>query len=355
MTGRYNVRNYTVFGELDRREITFGNILQRAGYKTCVVGKWQLGREADSPEHFGFDEACLWHHTFRPSRYANPGLDINRRTVNYETGEYGPDLVTDYAIDFITRNQSQPFFLYYPMILTHSPYQPTPDSDEWDPQLRGGQDKRNLKHFGDMVEYMDKTIGRLVSHLAELELRENTLVIFLGDNGTGPGVTSMMGDEKIAGGKGSTTAAGMHVPLIVNWPGHVEPQVYTGLIDSSDFLPTLLDAAGVTPPESLAMDGVSFLPAITGRSGPSRMWIYCWYCPRPDSNPAVAEFAFDKHYKLYRSGEFFDLRTDREEKQPLQVDELPERTAKVANELQDVLDRYADIRPPRREESAAPQ
>ncbi|HUX16493.1 MAG TPA: sulfatase-like hydrolase/transferase, partial [Phycisphaerae bacterium] len=153
MTGIYNVRNYTHFGNMDPQQTTFANILKNAGYATCITGKWQLGKDANLPKRFGFDEACLWQHLRRPPRYANPGLEINGKAVDYSNGEYGPDLVNAYALDFITRHRQQPFFLYYPMILTHDPFQPTPDSPDWDPKAVGERvnvrDKKG--HFADMV------------------------------------------------------------------------------------------------------------------------------------------------------------------------------------------------------------
>ena len=129
----------------------------------------------DLPKRFGFDEYCLWQHTRRPPRYANPGLEINGEEKDYTNGEYGPDLVNAYALDFVTRMKDKPFFLYYPMILTHAPYQPTPDSKTWDPKAIGEKVNRKPEHFGDMVAYMDKLVGRLVARLDELGIRENTL------------------------------------------------------------------------------------------------------------------------------------------------------------------------------------
>ena len=195
MTGRYNVRNYISFGNMDPQAVTFGNLLQQAGYATCITGKWQLGQDLGLPKKFGFDEYCLWQHTRRPPRYANPGLEINGVEKNWTKGEYGPDLVNDYALDFITRKKDGPFFLYYPMMLTHAPYQPTPDSRDWDPKALGEQVNTDAKHFADMVAYMDKLIGRLVARLDELGIRDNTLLVFVGDNGTGRGTRSMMGDQ----------------------------------------------------------------------------------------------------------------------------------------------------------------
>src|SRR5438876_954811 len=109
------------------------------------------------------------------------------------------DRLNDYPLYFINRNKSRPFFLYYPMMLTHAPYQPTPDSPDWDPKAKGEQVHVDKKHFGEMVAYMDKLVGKLVVRLDELGLRQNTLVLFVGDNGTGRGVNSRMGDVTVAG------------------------------------------------------------------------------------------------------------------------------------------------------------
>jgi len=346
MTGQYNIRNYIRFGQMDPKSVTFGNLLRNVGYATCMAGKWQLGRELELPKTFGFDEYCLWQHTRRPPRYANPGLEINGLEKDCANGEYGPDLVSDYALDFIARKKDTPFFLYYPMMLTHDPYQPTPDSKDWDPKAQGEQVNRKPEHFGDMVTYMDKLIGKLVARLDVLGLRDRTFVIFLGDNGTGRGTRSMMGDRAVIGGKGSTTDAGMHVPLIVNGPGLVKAgTVCRDLVDSTDFLPTLLDAAGVTPPKDLKLDGRSFLPQLRGEKGQPREWIYSWYSPRQGDNLKVTEFAADHRFKLYRTGKFIDLEKDAAEKDPLKVEALEGEAAASAKRLQGVLDQFEDARP----------
>jgi arylsulfatase A len=346
MTGCYNVRNYIRFGEMDSQAVTFANLLKQAGYATCIAGKWQLGRDIDLPKKFGFDESCLWQHTRRPPRYANPGLEINGVEKDYANGEYGPDLVNDYALDFISRKKDGPFFLYYSMMLTHAPYQPTPDSKDWDPKAVGEQVNANAKHFADMVAYMDKLIGRLVARLDSLGIRDNTLVLFVGDNGTGRGVRSMMGDRLVVGGKGTTTEAGMHVPLIVSWPGRTtDGRACADLVNSTDFLPTILDAADVTAPSGLKLDGRTFLPQILGAEGQPRDWIYSWYSPRQSADMTVREFAFNHRYKLYRSGEFFDLGRDPEEKQPLEVARLGGEAAAAAKLLRGALDQFKDARP----------
>jgi arylsulfatase A len=330
---------------MDPQAVTFGNLLKQAGYATCIAGKWQLGQDLGLPKKFGFDESCLWQHTRRPPRYANPGLEINGVEKNWANGEYGPDLVNDYALDFITRKKDGPFFLYYPMMLTHAPYQPTPDSRDWDPKAQGEQVNIDAKHFADMVAYMDKLVGKLVARLDSLGIRDNTLLVFVGDNGTGRGTRSMMGDRLVIGGKSLTTDAGMHVPLIASWPGKVTGgTVCSDLVDSTDFLPTILDAAGVAPP-GLKLDGRTFLPQVLGAEGQPRDWIYSWYSPRQSADMTVREFAFNHRYKLYRTGEFFDLRKEPAEKQPLTVASLEGEAAAAAKLLQGALDQYRNARP----------
>ena len=345
MTGQHNVRNYIQFGLLDPEATTFAHLLKRAGYATGIAGKWQLGRDPKLPQHFGFDESYLWQHTRRPPRYANPGLEHNGKELDFDDGEYGPELVNDFAVDFVSRHRGHPFFLYYPMILTHAPYQPTPDSVDWDPGAQGEKVHQNLKHFADMTAYMDQLIGRLVTKLDELRLRDNTLVLFLGDNGTGRGVTSQFQGKPYPGGKGTATARGMHVPLIANWPGRIPAgQVNRDLIASTDFLPTLCEAAGAGIPADLARDGISFLPQLLGNTGRPREILYCWYS-RNGGPRADVEFAMTTAFKLYRGGSCYDLEADPFETQPLAIDRLTGKNAAIAKELQTELDRFIDARP----------
>jgi arylsulfatase A len=343
MTGASNARNYLTFGQMDPKLTTFGNLFRDAGYATCITGKWQLGNDPELPRTFGFEEHCLWQHMRRPPRYANPGLEINGIEKDYTNGEYGPDLVNAYALDFIARHKDQPFFLYYPMILTHAPYQPTPGSRSWDPTARGEGVNTGSEHFGEMVEYMDKLVGRVVAKLELLELRQNTLLVFLGDNGTGGGTRSRMGDRAVVGGKGRTTAAGMHVPLIVNWLGTIEAGTVCGdLIDSTDFLPTICDAAGIAIPSTLTIDGRSFLPQLRGEQGRPRQWIYCWYSPRMEP---LQEFAFDQRYKLHRDGRFLEISERGEETLLPEAAADSGEAAAAAGMLRAALGQFADVRP----------
>jgi len=344
MTGRYNVRNYINFGTLLRTETTFGNLMKSAGYATGICGKWQLGGELDSPQHFGFEESCLWQQTRRPPRYANPGLEYNGVEKNFTQGEYGPTLVNDFALNFITKNKEKPFFLYYPMILTHNPFQPTPDSPDWDPTISSENKQQSPKHFADMTAYMDKMVGRVVAKLDELGIRENTLLLFLGDNGTNIGITSRFKGTDYKGGKGTTTSHGTHVPLIVSWPAVMKQgRVSKDLVSSSDFLPTICAAAGVAVPATV--DGVSFLPQLKGDSGTPRDWLYTWYSPRQRQDMTVREYAFDQRFKLYRTGQFYDLGADDMEKQDLAASALASDVAAAKAKLQGVLDQFKDARP----------
>jgi arylsulfatase A len=341
MTGKYNVRNYLNFGTLDTKSTTFANLLKRLGYATCMVGKWQLGQGLNLPKHFGFDEYCLWQHTRRPPRFANPGLEINGKEIDYRNGEYGPELINAYARDFISRKKNEPFLLYYSEMLTHGPFQPTPDSKDWDPKAMGEKINNDKKHFGDMVSYMDKMVGKLVKHLDDLKIRDNTLVLFVGDNGTGVQITSQFGNETIKGAKGSTITHGMHVPFIASWPGVIpQGKVNGDLIDSTDFLPTMCDAANAKIEEKI--DGRSFLPQLRGEKGTPREWFYCWYA-RDGGAEATHEFAATKQYKLYRNGSLYDYQKDVMEKTPLT--NLNAEDVAAQKMLQTALEQYKDARP----------
>lgn len=344
MTGIYNVRNYVRFGLLDPKQTTFGHLLKRAGYATCVVGKWQLGGGLEGPTHFGFDEYCLWQVTRRPGRYPNPGVETNGKQADYTNGEYGPDIVSDYLCGFVKRNKNRPFFAYYPMILPHWPFEPTPDSADWDPKSKGLHGNGKKEYFADMVAYTDKLVGKIVAALEALSLRENTLLIFTTDNGTATGVTSMMGKRKILGGKGKTTDAGTHVPLIASWPGVIPAgRTSRDLVDFSDFLPTICECAGVTLPREPKIDGRSFLPQLRGQRGEPREWIYCWYSRDGRSN--AREFARNQRFKLYGDARFYDMVRDPLERRPLKGASVDAEAKAAKAVLATALDRYRDARP----------
>ncbi len=330
MTGIINKRNYTRFGHLDFSQKTFGNFFRDAGYATCITGKWQLGGDYEGPGHFGFDEYALWQLNRRPGRYKNPGLEINGKQLDYSKNEYGPDLVNDYALDFIQRKKDAPFFLYYPMMLTHDPYDATPDSPDYvDSKKANGPTGGKKGHFSDMVAYTDKLIGKVIAKLDELHLRDNTLVIVLGDNGTGRGTPSRYKGRDVIGGKGTSTQWGTHVPGIGNWPGHVASgKVCNDMIDATDFLPTICEAAGVKVPAELKIDGRSFLPQLRGETGSPREALYIWY-NQGGGAKAHFEFAQDQNFKLHADGNFYHIAKDDLEKSPIADSKLND-TAKAA-------------------------
>ncbi len=351
MTGIYNVSNYTNFGILDRGETTFAQLFKNAGYATVIAGKWQLGRDEDAPNHFGFDEYCLWQHRYgrmddqlHDTRFSNPRLEINGQTIRYTGGEYGPDLVSDYICGFMERNQHQPFMAYYPMILTHCPFTPTPDSRDWNPEDMGSLTyKGDSIYFDDMVAYMDKMVGKIVSKLDELGLRESTLVLFTGDNGTDQPIVSMISGREYTGGKGLTSDNGTHVPFVANWPGMIsEGSVCQDLVDFSDILPTICQVAGIQVPADLKVDGRSIFPQLTGQPGIPRDWVYGWYSR--DGKSKIKEWVRDRDYKLYRSGDMFNVTVDLYEKRPLDLHQLTPREHKIQMELNEALSLHEDKR-----------
>jgi arylsulfatase A len=202
-----------------------------------------------------------------------------------------------------------------------------------------------VKHFADMTEYMDKMVGRLVAKLEELGLRENTLILFTGDNGTGVQVTTRFKGQDYKGGKGTRTARGNHVPLIANWPGRIPAgRVNDDLVCSVDFLPTVCEAGGAKVPAELAIDGQSFLPQLLGQPGKPRDSYYLWYA-RNGGRDATFEFAQGRTLKLYRDGSVYDLVKDPFEDKPLRTAALSGAAADEGRRLQAVLDRYAKARP----------
>lgn len=327
MTGKYNNRNYTDFGILPPGETTFGNLLKEAGYETAIVGKWQLyGSKTDMrvygqgtyPTNAGFDEYCLWQIDKVGSRYADPLIYWNDSVPKVFKNEYGPDVFFRYIDEFLTKKREVPFLLYYPMALPHDPHVPTPDSEEWD-SLPNHKDDR---FFKDMIEYMDKSVGRIVSRLDELGLRENTILVFTGDNGTNRRIVSIADGKEIKGKKGIPCFYGTHVPLIVNTGNMSNSGVINNdLIDFSDILPTICELAGVELTE-LETDGVSFAGTLNGEKG-TRELIYCYYNSGKKQFP-FAEFIQDHKYKLYGDNSFISILEDPAEIHPLKTDSLSE-------------------------------
>lgn len=318
-------------------------ILIMAGYATFIAGKWQLSANSvtpgDDPYQVGFDRYCLWQ--LEPasywSRYKNPVIVSNGDTVDVPGGAYGPDIMTDSVCSFIEEYAGEPFFMYYPMCLPHAPFQPTPDHPEYETHPVKGTNK--TEYFDDMVHYLDKLVGRIADKLDEQGIREESVLIFTGDNGTHRRISSRMEDGSIIqGGKGLPTEAGTHVPMIVSWEGTIVPGgVYSGLFGFTDFLPTLADLFSAPLPDGESFDGISFYPLFRGESQKEREWIYCYYHSGKDHLPS-AEYVHGKKWKLYENGAFYDIQEDPNEKHPFQHNELPGKAEGIKEHLQSVLD-----------------
>jgi arylsulfatase A-like enzyme len=156
--------------------------------------------------------------------------------------------------------------------------------------------------YADNVNYMDKLVGKLINLLDSLKLRENTLLVFMGDNGTAANfyASSTINGKNLSGKKGEMKECGGLVPMIINWPGVATPKMISNqLIDASDFIPTFAEIAGAKLPEKIKLDGKSFANQIIGKPGAERDWIFVelgnkWYV-RSDK------------WKLNNAGEFFDM------------------------------------------------
>lgn len=259
LTGRYHLRTgvASVTGGLETMrsaETTMAEVFRRAGYATGVFGKWHNGAHyPENPTGQGFDEFfgfCGGHWV----NYFDTQLQHNSDVV--DTRGYITDVLTDAAIRFIEKQQDRPFFCYVPFNAPHGPFQ-VPDAF-FDPYKAKGLDDHDAAIYG-MVENMDGNIDRLLKKLDELRLRENTIVVFLTDNGP----NGQRYNGHMNGVKGSVHEGGGRVPLFISWPGHIAPNTLVKpLAAHIDLLPTLAELAGVAWPTTLPLDGRSLVPLL---------------------------------------------------------------------------------------------
>jgi len=336
MTGRYTHRNYVGFGVMPPNEITFANILKDAGYSTCITGKWQLGDDLEGPKKCGFDEYCLWQINGLGPRYWKSRIVCNGKVLEDIADKYGPDVNSDFALKFMEENKDKPFLVYYHLCLTHNPFCPTPES------AKGERSDKNdsPEYFSDMVSYADKLVGNLVKKLDELGIRDNTLVLFTGDNGTGKVITTNTEKGKVQGGKATMTDAGTHVPLVASWPKEIKkPTVCSDIVDFSDFLPTMAEAAGAKIPADRIIDGKSFLPQIKGEKGNPREWTFLHYWESGRKKEKTREAAWNKKWKLYDDGSLYDL-----EKDPLEKNPVAANSPEAENIRKELLKVFAEVK-----------
>ncbi len=275
-------------GAKSRDEFPMARLMKQAGYATGQAGKWrQVG---ELPGDWGFDE-FLTDNT-ASGWYWETKYNKNGKVLNLPDGTYGPDVIQDFTFDFIRRHKDKPFFFYYSMHLVHKPTLRTPDTVEGTKNIN--------KLYDDNIRYMDKQVGVLVAELERLGLRQNTLILFSGDNGTAAGYPSLVHGRMINGWKGSMLEGGSRVPFIASWPA-VTPvgKLSDDIVSFADPYATFAEIAGVKPPEGFKTDGVSIAPQLRGEPGTPRAWAYVqldghWYVREPG-------------FKMNEAGKLFDM------------------------------------------------
>ena len=350
MTGKPNYENYEYFTYLNPKEKTFGNLFQDNGYKTLVAGKWQLNgvqfklddyTDLKRPYTFGFDSYMLWWLAERGSRFANPVLVNNEKKIDTSIDDYGPEIVSDYIVDFINEHSNSPFFIYYPMMLVHDPFLPTPNSKDWENE-QNRLNSNNPEYFPEMVSYMDSTVGKIINALKNNNIDDNTIIIFLGDNGTDRKVFTKNNNVLVKGSKGLTNKYGTNVPLIISWSKLKKiKNEQTPLVDLIDFYSTFEDLLNV---EKKTSNGVSLLPLLLGENFDERKYITTYYNPMWGSlykNRAV--YIQNKKYKLYKSGSFYNYQLDPEEMYPLSLKSLDESIMYLHTEMDSILKKVPDL------------
>ncbi|SEJ14291.1 Arylsulfatase A [Cyclobacterium xiamenense] len=286
----------------ETRYPSLGKEMKKAGYATCIAGKWQIDDfrvEPDALTKNGFDAYCMWTGyesgvAASANRYQDPYLYTKAGSKTH-TGAFGPDVFKRFIIDFIHKNKDNPMFIYYPMVLTHTPFVNTPDSNEAD----------NLGKHKAMVAYTDRITGELVKALEDAGIRDNTLIIWTTDNGTTGAITGTRNGFSVKGGKSKTIESGINVPFLVSWPKKISAnRVSDALIDFTDIFPTCLELAGIpekkqrdSENERFEIDGFSFRDVlIHGDQSSQRNWILAM---GGGNNAALTENGVENQY-LFR-------------------------------------------------------
>ena len=334
LTGRYGFRTGAVTQDAcalipragEKAEIMIPTLLKRAGYNTAMIGKWGQLSPSGDPSQWGFDHVMTfkssgiyWNRSTAKkllSAYqldgekgtsdgvrAEPGpYTINGKSYSLGDNEYLPDPLHKNALEFINANtaKKQPFFLYYSLSHVHGQILPTPDSKPAEPGDTGEQ--RLAQVYKDNVSYLDKLVGNLMLELDRLDIRKNTLIAFMGDNGTAKAHAdhATIGGRRLSGQKGEMTEGGGLVPMIIHWQGKIDPgMVVESMSDASDLLPTFADAASAALPEARIFDGKSRLPELANNKAPARSWIF--------NQLGSAWYVREAGWKLNEKGELFDM------------------------------------------------
>ena len=338
LTGRYHPRggvfSTSAGGErLDLDEVTIADILKQAGYQTAAFGKWHNGMQYPyHPAGRGFDEYygfCSGHW----GNYFSPMLEHNGQLVQGDG--FVIDDFTNRAIEFMEKNQEAPFFIYLPYNTPHSPMQ-VPDRwwnkfEDKELSMRNREpEKEDIVHTRAalaMCENIDWNVGRLLSALDSLALSEETIFIYLSDNG--PNGYRWNGGMK--GRKGSTDEGGVRSPLFVRWPGTIPGGKQVGEIASAiDFLPTLTDLAGISPDLPNRLDGSSLKPLLLDEDPQweDRLIFNHWR-----GRTSVRS----QQYRLGHDGQLFDMIKD-----PNQRNDLSSELTEVASTLSDARQKWEE-------------
>ncbi len=335
MTGRYNYRTGAIDTYLGRSmmycdEVTMAEVFRTAGYRTGIFGKWHLGdnypmRAMDQ----GFDEALVHQGggIGQPSdppgnSYFDPILEHNGRQEQH--AGYCTDIFTTAAIDFIKEHRDDPFFVYLSTNAPHSPHEVA--EEYYQPYLDMGLDETVARIYG-MVENIDDNVGRLTDALDGFGLAENTILVFLTDNGPGGGAGNRY-NAGLRGSKGQPYEGGIRVPCFVRWPARLAPNRDIDRIAGHiDLLPTLAAACGGELPADRKIDGRNLMPLLSGEAGewPDRHLFFQWHRgdePEPFRGSAV----LTQRFKLVNGEELYDLENDPGEKENL-AEQHPDKVA----------------------------
>jgi arylsulfatase A len=334
-------------------EVTIAEMFKTAGYATASIGKWHLGAEDHYPTDQGFDINVAGYETGGPPSYfypyERPKSKTNPRiptmTGGFE-GEYLTDRLTDEAETFIETNKDAPFFLYLSHFSVHVPLQAKEEYiKKYEASIKPGAHQDNPVYAA-MVQSTDESVGRVMDKLDDLELTDKTVVIFMSDNGGLVGTTGKWqyatSNLPLRNGKGTAYEGGIREPMIVRWPGTVEPgSVCDVPVTSVDFYPTMLEIAGIPMPPEPAIDGTSITPLLKDEGTVDRDALY-WHYPhyhRLGAKPfGAVRFKDHKLIEYYEDSalELYNLAEDIGEQHDLSG-EMPEKTAQLRDMLHNWL------------------
>ncbi|QOV90368.1 sulfatase-like hydrolase/transferase [Humisphaera borealis] len=333
MTGRYHprggVRNVSTGGErLDLDEKTIADTFKAAGYKTGAFGKWHNGTQFPyHPNARGFEE----YYGFTSGHWGDYFDALMDHNGDLVTGKgYMADDLTDHAMQFMSASKDKPFFCYVPYNIPHSPMQ-VPDRfyakfAKADLKLRddnpGKEDLEHTRAALAMCEAIDWNVGRILKHLDDLKLADNTIVLYFSDNG--PNGFRWNGGMK--GKKGSVDEGGVRSPLLIRYPGKIAPGTRIPQISGAiDLLPTLADFAGVKVLSNGPLDGRSLVDVLTGKKVETddRMIFSHW-------NRKVS--VRTQQYRLMDGGILYDMAAD-----PGQKTDVARQNPQIAEKLSAAL------------------